>query len=138
LFARATETFPLSSGWRSESSVARWNSGSSSRNSTPRCARLTSPGFTFSPPPTRAAIEALWCGVRNGRVRDSRPPCSVPATLATIDTSSASAGVNGGNIPGRHAAISDLPAPGGPTNNRLCAPAAAISSARLAVSCPFT
>ena len=56
--ARATLTVPVSSGCRSESRTARWNSGSSSRNSTPRCARLTSPGFTFSPPPTSAAIDA--------------------------------------------------------------------------------
>ena len=41
-------------------------------------------------------------------------------------------------MPGRHDAISDLPAPGGPTISRLCPPAAAISSARLATSCPFT
>ena len=41
-------------------------------------------------------------------------------------------------MPGRHAAISDLPAPGGPTISRLCPPAAAISSARLATSCPLT
>ena len=57
-FARATETSPVSSGWRSESSTGRWNSGSSSRNSTPRCAIETSPGFTRRPPPVSAAIEA--------------------------------------------------------------------------------
>lgn len=56
--ARAIETVPVSSGWRSESSTGRWNSGSSSRNSTPRWARLTSPGRTLSPPPTSAAMEA--------------------------------------------------------------------------------
>jgi hypothetical protein len=33
-------------------------SGNSSRNSTPRWARLTSPGRTRSPPPVSAAIEA--------------------------------------------------------------------------------
>ena len=56
--ADATLTCPVSSGWRSESSTARWNSGSSSRNSTPRCARLISPGRTFKPPPTNAGIDA--------------------------------------------------------------------------------
>ena len=56
--ARATLTSPVSSGWRRLSSTPRWNSGSSSRNSTPRCARLTSPGRTRRPPPTRAGIDA--------------------------------------------------------------------------------
>ena len=41
-------------------------------------------------------------------------------------------------MPGRHAASSDLPAPGGPLISRLCPPAAAISSARLATSWPLT
>ncbi len=36
-------------------------------------------------------------------------------------TSSASAGSSGGRMPGRHAASSDLPAPGGPIISRLCA-----------------
>jgi hypothetical protein len=67
-----------------------------------------------------------------------RPPSSAPATLATIDTSSASAGVSSGRMPGRHAAINDLPEPGGPTMIRLWPPAAAISTARLAVSWPLT
>jgi site-specific DNA recombinase len=57
--ALATVTSPVSSGWRSESSTARWNSGSSSRNRTPRWARLTSPGRTRRPPPTSAAMDAL-------------------------------------------------------------------------------
>ena len=66
------------------------------------------------------------------------PPPSSPATEATIDTSSASDGWSGGRMPGRHAASSDLPAPGGPLISRLCPPAAAISSARLATSWPLT
>jgi site-specific DNA recombinase len=57
--ALATVTSPVSSGWRSESSTARWNSGNSSRNRTPRWARLTSPGRTRRPPPTSAAMDAL-------------------------------------------------------------------------------
>src|SRR5215831_5997677 len=40
--------------------------------------------------------------------------------------------------PGHRAASIDLPAPGGPIINRLWPPAAAISSARLALSWPFT
>src|SRR3546814_12217601 len=43
-----------------------------------------------------------------------RPSCNVPATEATIDTSSASAGVSAGKMPGMQLAIRDLPAPGGP------------------------
>ena len=39
-------------------------------------------------------------------------------------------------MPGRRLANSVFPDPGGPTNSRLCPPAAAISSARRAVSCP--
>jgi len=136
--ARATLTRPVSSGWRSESRTARWNSGSSSRNRTPRCARLTSPGRTRNPPPTSAAIDAEWCGDRKGRERIIRPPDNSPATLATIETSSASAAVRSGRIPGMHAASKDFPAPGGPIMIRLCPPAAAISTARFAVSCPFT
>jgi hypothetical protein len=41
-------------------------------------------------------------------------------------------------MPGRQLASSDLPAPGGPIISRLRPPAAAISSARLAVSSPLT
>ena len=45
-------------------------------------------------------------------------------------TSSASSRPRGGRIDGSRRAASVLPAPGGPTNSRLCPPAAAISSAR--------
>ncbi len=62
---------PSSSGWRSTSSTLRWNSGSSSRNSTPWCARLTSPGIGCVPPPSSPASEIVWCGARNGRVATS-------------------------------------------------------------------
>src|SRR3546814_12581203 len=40
-------------------------------------------------------------------------------------------------MPGRQEASSDLPDPGGPLKSRLCPPAAATSSARLALSCPL-
>ena len=59
-----------------------------------------------------------------------------PATEATIDTSSNSEGASGGRMEGSRASI-DLPVLGGPTMSRLCPPAAAISSARLALSCPL-
>ena len=73
-----------------------------------------------------------------GRRRDRRPPSSLPPILAIMLTSSTSPGSSGGRIPISRAASIDFPAPGGPTSIRLCAPAAAISSARLAVSCPLT
>src|ERR1700756_3417840 len=55
-----------------------------------------------------------------------------------MPSSRASAGSSGGNMPGRRAASIDLPDPGGPVISRLCSPAAAISSARLALSWPLT
>ncbi len=60
-----------SSGWRNASSALGANSPSSSRNRTPRCARVISPGRARPlPPPTSAAVDAVWCGARNGRRRD--------------------------------------------------------------------
>jgi hypothetical protein len=52
-------TSPVSIGWRRVSSTVRGNSGNSSMNSTPLCARLISPGLAPRPPPTMAAIEAV-------------------------------------------------------------------------------
>jgi len=49
--ARDTVTLPSSTGWRITSKVERLNSGSSSRNRTPLCAILTSPGLGKVPPP---------------------------------------------------------------------------------------
>ncbi len=54
--ARVMVTLPSSSGWRMTSSVLRRNSGSSSRNSTPLCARLTSPGPGLRPAAEQAGI----------------------------------------------------------------------------------
>ena len=54
-----------------------------------------------------------------------------------METSSSSAGASGGRIDGNRAASIDLPAPGGPTMSRLWPPAAATSSARLALSWPL-
>jgi site-specific DNA recombinase len=136
--ARATTASPVSMGWRKESRTGRWNSGSSSRNSTPRCASETSPGRTRKPPPISAAIEAEWCGLRNGRRREIAPSRNSPARLWTIEISNASRASSGGKSPGSLAANIDLPEPGGPIISILWPPAAAISSARLAVSWPFT
>jgi len=76
-------------------------------------------------------------GSRKGRRRTSPSSEKVPARLWIMLTSSASAASKGGNRPGSLAASIDLPAPGGPTINMLWPPAAAISSARLAVSWPL-
>jgi hypothetical protein len=54
-----------------------------------------------------------------------------------METSSSSAGASGGRIEGSRAASIDLPAPGGPIIRRLWPPAAATSSARLALSWPL-
>ena len=74
---------------------------------------------------------------RNGRRLVSAPPSISPATDAIMETSSSSAGVSGGRMVGSRAASIDLPAPGGPTMSRLWPPAAATSSARLALSWPL-
>ena len=70
-------TSPSSSGWRSTSSADRRNSGNSSRKSTPRWARLTSPGRGMR----AAADEARrrrWCGAARGRAA-ARPAARRPA-----------------------------------------------------------
>ena len=135
--ARAILMRPLSSGCLSASSTPRSNSGSSSRNSTPWWASEISPGRGTPPPPTSAAVEAVWCGARNGR----RPQCSTrkqPASECTAALSRASASLIFGRMPGSRAASIDLPAPGGPENSRLWPPAAATSSARFASAWPLT
>ena len=57
--ARETVTSPSSSGWRSTSRTVRLNSGSSSRNRTPLCAKLISPGVGLLCPPSRPASEIV-------------------------------------------------------------------------------
>ena len=52
--------FLVSSGWRNTSIVDLENSGSSSRNNAPLCARLISPGFGTRPPPIRLTWLAVW------------------------------------------------------------------------------
>ena len=79
----------------------------------------------------------MWCGARKGRSVASRP-VPMPAALWTWVISSASSKLGGGRMPGSRRASMVLPAPGGPIISRLWPPAAAISSARLASSCPRT
>ena len=78
---RAMVTAPDSRGWRSTSRLLRWNSGSSSKNSTPWWARLISPGAGGLPPPTMPASEMVWCGARKGRRVNSGSPASLPVAL---------------------------------------------------------
>ena len=72
-----------------------------------------------------------------GAGRSARRRRASPATEWIIDTSSSSRGVSGGRIDGRRWASIDLPAPGAPLIRRLWPPAAATSSARLALSWPL-
>ncbi len=58
--AREMVTIPSSSGCRNTSSALRWNSGSSSRKSTPLWASDTSPGRGMVPPPISPASEMVW------------------------------------------------------------------------------
>src|SRR5438445_3401471 len=113
--ARAIVTTPSSIGWRSTSSSFLRNSGSSSRNSTPPCARLTSPGRGYDPPPINPASEIVWCGARNGRrATNDSPSGSTPATEWILIVSSASSRPILGRIVGRRRASIVFPEPGGP------------------------
>ena len=137
--ARVMVTSPSSMGARSTSSTSRWNSGSSSKKSTPWCASEISPGLGVCPPPVIAEAESVWCGARNGRCSSIGCELSVnPATDQISVASSASFRVMSGRIDGSRRASMDLPAPGEPMSRILCPPAAAISSARLTFSCPMT
>src|SRR5437667_384062 len=137
--ARAIVTTPSSIGWRSTSSTFLRKSGSSSRNSTPPCARLTSPGRGYDPPPISPASEMVWCGARNGRRATSDSPSArTPATEWILVVSSASSRLILGRTVGSRRASIVFPDPGGPIIRRLCPPAAATSSARFAWAWPFT
>lgn len=136
--ARTTLTIPSSSGWRSASSVSRRNSGSSSKNRTPLCARLASPGRAEGPPPIMPTVEVPVCGLRNGRSSISPAGGSSAASDQILVTSIASARASRGSRPGRRRASIVLPEPGGPRSSRLWPPAAAISSALFAPDWPRT
>ncbi len=64
IFALEMVTFLSSKGCRITSNTALLNSGSSSKNSTPLCAKEISPGLGIPPPPTKATSEIVWCGLR--------------------------------------------------------------------------
>ena len=136
--ARDMVTLPSSSGWRSTSRTFFLNSGSSSRNSTPLCARLTSPGFGIVPPPMSPASEIVWWGARKGRTATRGLPSILPATECIFVVSMASSKLISGRIVTMRWASMVLPEPGGPTMMRLWPPAEATSRARLAWLCPRT
>src|SRR5699024_308825 len=131
---------PVSSGSRSASSTRAGNSGASSRNSTPACAREIAPGWARpGPPPTTAAVEAVWWGFSKGGVVRSPPRASNrPSTERIAETVWASWASSGGRMLGRREAIMVLPVPGGPVSSRWWAPAAATSAARRARAWPRT
>ena len=116
----ATTTSPASSGCRSASSTSLANSGASSRNRTPRWASDAEPGRIIPlPPPTIAALVAVWCGARKGgSVSSETWGGKVPATECMAVTSSAAAVSRRGNMVGIRSASIVLPAPGGPSSDR--------------------
>ena len=117
---REIVTSPASSGCRSASSTSLANSGASSRNSTPRWASDAAPGrITPLPPPTMAALVAVWCGAKNGGCFSSEA-CSgrCPATEWTDVTSRAASSSSSGKMVGIRSASIVLPAPGGPSSDR--------------------
>ena len=85
-------------------------------------------------PPSRRCGAACGTG---GRAR-CRPPPAAPRGCGSSRSPAPPRGSSGGRMPGRRAASIDLPDPGGPTIRMWWRPAAAISSARLARSWPFT
>ena len=132
--ARPTVTVPSSSGCRIASRTSRRNSGNSSRNKTPWCASVTSPGRMSVPPPSRLAAELVWCGAR--RVLCVPLLSDSPAVACTCRTASRSLADSGGRMPGKRRSIALLPVPGGPVNSRLWPPAAATVSASFGVVWP--
>ena len=139
LFIREIVILLSSNGCRSTSSTFLLNSGSSSRNKIPLCARLISPGWGKLPPPTIATCEIVWCGSRKGRwVIREELRFNFPATECILVVSRLSPNERGGRMEGRRLAIIDFPLPGAPIMMRLCPPAAATSSALFTFSCPFT
>ena len=108
--AREIVTTPSSSGCRNTSSVRRLNSGNSSRNSTPWCERLISPGTGMLPPPTNPASLIVWWGERNGRWANSgwsggKRPMALYTRVVSIDSEA----VRSGRMVGKRLASIVLP-----------------------------
>ena len=128
---------PVSKGSRSASNALRANSGNSSKNKTPWCAKEISPGRGGEPPPTKATALAVWCGDPVGRW-PQRESSKRPAKLAMAALSKASSTLSGGNKPAKRCANIDLPEPGGPLSRTECEPAAAMVKARFGPAWPLT
>ena len=114
-------TTPSSRGWRRVSSAALWNSGSSSRNSTPLWAREISPGRGRCRRRHRDTGEAVWWGLRKGRwVTSGWLGCrSAPPRSQISVVSRASCRVISGRMEGRRRASMDLPEPGEPDQQHV-------------------
>src|SRR5260221_11574712 len=65
-FEREMWMGPSSRGCLSDSMTRLSNSGNSSRKSTPRWAKVISPGRGIAPPPTSDTYDEVWCGERKG------------------------------------------------------------------------
>ena len=91
------------------------------------------------PPPIRPASETVWCGARKGR-SVSRPAPGGKHSGDAVDLRGLErfGKVSRGRMPASRLASIVLPEPGGPIISTLCVPAAATSSARLAVVWPRT
>src|SRR3989344_9193894 len=137
LDALETEIVPSSSGCLKLSRTFLRNSGSSSRNKTPRWAKLISPGFGQVPPPTIAGAEVVWWGLLNGRLNERGEFFISPTELYILATSIASSKDILGNSSANALANNVLPEPGGPDIRMLWAPEAATIRALFAVSWPF-
>ena len=75
--------------------------------------------MTPLPPPTMAALVAVWCGARKGGSSSSGTWAgSVPATEWMAVTSNAAARSSLGKMVGIRSASMVLPAPGGPSSDR--------------------
>ncbi len=81
-----------------------------------------------------AGVVAVWWGAQKGGVAGARHADRRPTRFEPPGAAHRHQG--GGRRPGKHRANIVFPDPGGPDNRRWCPPAAAISSARRAISLP--
>ena len=137
--AREMVMRPVSSGSRSASSAARGELGQlvEEQHAVVRQRDLARPRRRRRrrPAPPRWPNGAARETAAGRSAPASKPALASPCSAALASASSSSIG---GRMPGRRCASIDLPVPGGPIISRLCPPAAAISSARLAPAWPFT
>ena len=137
---RATETTPSSSGWRSDSSTVRGNSGSSSSSRTPRCARLASPGRGDGAAADDRRRRGAVVGSAKRWREDDRSPrvAAFPQRSGSASPRAPRRASAAAGCPGDAARASSCPVPGGPASRTLCSPAAASSRARRPRSWPRT